>query len=237
MRQLIIDGTSLLHEWGVWIAGDNVFNGADANVDTVKVPGRNGDLVYSNKRYNNFQLIYPAAIPKRFSERYMDLRAFLYQDVGYRRIEDSYFPDMFRIGRISGPTNPSKIVWTGDVGLFSLTFDCKPQHFYKSGEQATTFTANGSITNPTLYTSMPMIRVYGFGTITVNGTPVTIAEHNYAYTDLDCEIQDAYNGDANLNRFVTVDGDAFPVLSPGTNNILIGSGITRAEVKPRWWTL
>lgn len=237
MRQLIIDGTNLLTEYGVWINGDNVLAGAEADIETVKIPGRSGDLVYSNKRFNNFSLTYQAAIPRRFMESFNALRAFLYSDIGYRQIEDSYFPEMFRSGRISGTIDPSNILWSNDAGLFSITFDCKPQHYYKAGQTASVFTANGSITNPTLFDALPLIRVYGAGSFTLNNTPVTVAAHNYAYMDIDCEIMDAFNGDANLNSFVTVSGDQFPKLRPGTNALTKGSGISKIEIKPRYWTL
>lgn len=237
MRNLLIDDVSLLNEYGVWISGNSVYNGSEPNVDTVKVPGRNGDLVYSNRRYNNFRLAYSSAIPSRFSAKFPALRAYLYSKIGYRKIVDSYFPDMYRMGRVVGATNPSNIGWSADAATFKIEFDCKPQHYYISGLTVNTFTASGEIINPTLFDALPIIRVYGTGSITVNGSTVTIGAHNYAYTDLDCEIQDAFCEDANLNAFVTVTSDEFPVLSPGTNNITIGSGITKVEITPRWWTL
>lgn len=233
----MIDDVSLLHEYGVWISGDSVFNGAEPNVDTVKIPGRNGDLVYSNRRYNNFRLTYPSAIPSRFSTRFPALRAFLYSEIGYRKIVDSYFPDMYRMGRIVSATNPAKIGWNANAGTFKIEFDCKPQHYYKSGLIVTEFTESGTISNPTTFDALPLIRVYGAGDITVNGSTVTVESHNYAYTDLDCEIQDAFCEDANLNPYITVSTNEFPALSPGTNNITIGSGISRIEITPRWWTL
>lgn len=237
MRQLTIDGTSLLTAYGVWIAGDNVYNGAEANVETVKVPGRNGDLVYSNRRYNNFTVSYRAAIPSNMATRIESLRAFLYKNIGYRKIKDSYHPNEYRMGRITGNINPSEIGWNADAGLFTISFDCKPQHFLDSGDTATEYSAGATIANPTQFDAMPLMRVYGFGVVTLNGTNVTIAENNYSYVDIDSEIQDAYYGTTNLNQFVTVSGDHFPVLSPGNNTLVLGTGITKVIITPRWWTL
>lgn len=237
MRYLKIDGTNLLTTYGLWIAGDKVYNGPDASVETVKVPGRNGDLVYSNRRYNNFTLSYPAALPANFKNNFSAIRAFLYQKIGYRKIEDSYFTDRFRMGRITGTLNPSDIFWNNDTGLFTLNFDCKPQHFLNSGLTATEYTSGATIANNTLYEALPLMRVYGTGSFTLNGVTVTIEANNYSYVDIDSEIQEAYYGSTNLNPFVTVTGDHFPTLSPGNNTLSLGTGITKVIITPRWWTL
>lgn len=237
IKHLQIDGVDLTNEYGVRISGTNVYNGAEANIETVKVPGRNGDLVYSNRRYNNFTLTYPCSIAKNFMNKIEPLRAFLFSEVGYRKIEDSYFPEMYRLGRISKTMNPSTILWNNKAGLFEITFDCKPQHYYNFGLEVKTFTANGTIENPTLFEALPLLRVYGAGTFTLNSVQVTVASHNYARTDIDCEIMDAFYETANLNSYVTVSGDQFPTLSPGTNNFTKGSGISKVEIIPRYWTL
>lgn len=233
----MIDGTSLLQDFGVWINGDGTYNGADPNIETVKIPGRNGDLIYSNRRYNNFNLTYKCAMPGRFEQNYPALRAFLYSNVGYRRIEDSYFPDMVRMGRITGKIDPSTIAWNNGAALFSISFDCKPQHYLKSGLEKIVFTGDDSIVNPTLFDAQPMIRVTGYGEFTLNGIAVTVGDHNYPYSDIDCEIQDGYYENINLNRFITISGDNFPVLSPGENELTFGDGITEIEIIPRYWTL
>lgn len=237
MRELIIDGTNLLTTYGVWIAGNNVYNNAEANVETVKVPGRNGDLVYSNRRYNNLTITYPAAIPANMTARIEALKGFLYSNLGYRMIKDSYFPTMYRMGRISGNINPTDIGWNNDSALFSISFDCKPQHYLDSGLIETEYTSGATIANPTQFEALPLMRIYGYGTVTLNGTNVTVEENNYPWVDVDCEIQDGYNGTTNLNMFLTVSGDRFPVLSPGSNTLTLGTGITKVAIKPRWWTL
>lgn len=237
MRQLTIDGTSLLTQYGVWINGNKVYNGAEPNIETVKVPGRNGDLVYSNRRYNNFTISYPAAMLVSMSQNFNALRAFLYSNIGYRKIKDSYFPDMYRVGRISGNINPSDIVWNADAALFTISFDCKPQHYLDSGDIETEYTADATITNDTSFDALPLMRIYGYGTVTLNGTNITVEENNYPYIDVDSEIQDGYNGTTNLNQFLTVSGDHFPVLSPGNNTLVLGTGITKVVITPRWWTL
>ena len=237
VRELTIDGTSLLSAYSVVVSGESAYNGAIPSIETVEVPGRNGDLVYSNRRYNNLELSYPAMIQKGFESKFHDLRAFLLSNTGYRKIQDSKFPTIYRMGRIANSLDPSTIAWNSDGGLFDIVFDCKPQRYLNSGDTQTTYTSLATITNPTLFDALPILRVYGAGTVTLNGVSVTIASHNYSYTVLDCELQDAYYGTVNLNSYISVSGNNFPVLSPGSNTLTLGSGITRVVVTPRWWTL
>ena len=57
------------------------------------------------------------------------------------------------------------------------------------------------------------------------------------YTDIDCELEDAYKDSVNKNGCLILSGGEFPVLQPGTNGIIFGAGISRIELIPRWWCL
>lgn len=52
---------------------------------------------------------------------------------GYARLEDSYNLDFYRMGRLSGGISWDTYLLVKQ-GKASLTFDCKPQKFYKNGE-------------------------------------------------------------------------------------------------------
>jgi phage-related protein len=56
------------------------------------------------------------------------------------------------------------------------------------------------------------------------------------YTDIDCEIMDAFKGSVNCNSNIQTTDNKFPVLRSGDNNIT-KTGITRLEITPRWWTV
>lgn len=95
---------------------------------------------------------------------------------------------------------------------------------------------NGCIYNPTEFTALPLIRVYGTaaGTLTVGNTVVKIKSIT-EYVDLDCELQDAFKGITNCNG--NVYAPDFPTLPPGGTGISFSGGITKIEIKPRWWTV
>ena len=109
--------------------------------------------------------------------------------------------------------------------------------FANTGDISVTVTEPTYFVNPGYFTSKPLIRVYGTGTFTVGDVVVTIAAHTTPYIDIDSELQDCYYESTNMNSYVSFSGNDFPVLKPGSNYVLMGSGITKLEVTPRWWVL
>jgi phage-related protein len=120
------------------------------------------------------------------------------------------------------------------AGSFDIVFNCRPERFLTNGEVVMSFNASGNITNATDMPSKPLIRVYGDGSITVNGTEIEIAPHSYTYIDIDCDLQEAFFGSQNANGYISL--DEFPKLDSGANSIVL-DGVTRLEVTPRWWRL
>ena len=91
------------------------------------------------------------------------------------------------------------------------------------------------IVNPTQQTALPVIRVYGYGTLTVGSETITIAQHANAYIDIDCEIMDCYCGAVNCNSLVSFSSHEFPKLPAGVTHIAYSGNITKVEVTPNWW--
>lgn len=222
--------------YAVFISGEGTFNGTARDVSEIEIPGRNGTLLLDNGRYQNIDLTYPAFIVDSFNTNFQALRSFLLSKTGYCRLEDDYHTDEFRIARYRGNIQPKTTQFNRE-GEFEITFNCKPQRFLTSGETVTTLTADGTISNPTLFDARPLIRVYGSGTLGVGADTITIGAHSYTYIDIDCDTMDAYFGSTNCNDKITLSGDTFPVLHNGSNGIDLGTGITKVEITPRWWRL
>ena len=122
-------------DFGVWCSGDDLYRRPERDVEYLSVPGRNGDIVVDNGRWQNVQVTYPCFIPNHFRERYADLMSWLTSQRGYCRLEDSRHPEFYRLGRIDADTAP-EMVAADDSGKFDIVFNCMPQRFYKSGEEA-----------------------------------------------------------------------------------------------------
>lgn len=232
MNYLIYNGINT-SDYGIFISGAESFNAPEADLSFQPVPGRNGELIFDNRRWKNISLRYPAFIRDGFEAQ---ARAFVQQmlaDVGYKTLTSTYDTGHFRQAVFVGPVSFNTGTWNRSAN-FDLIFTCKPQRFLTSGNTSQSMTASGTITNPTAFSSLPLIRVYGTGTLTVNGTAVTINSAG-SYTDIDSDMQDCYRGSVNCNNNVVLDD--FPVLSPGSNTITLGAGITQIRVTPRWYDL
>lgn len=228
------DGVSS-RTYGVFISGTQVFDAAPRSIETVVVPGRSGTLTIDNKRFENVEMTYPAFIYDSFPSNVSGLRNFLLSKPSYRRLEDTYNPDIYMMARyVSGlSVTPTERRLEGE---FDLVFDRMPQRFLKSGETPVEYTASGTIENPTRFNSKPLLRVYGTGQLGVGSDTVTIST-NPGYIDIDCDVMDAYYGSTNCNGYVTMSSGEFPYLKPGISGISLGTGITKVIITPRWWIL
>ena len=234
MHIFIYNGKSS-QDFGLAISGEDTWGKAKPDVTRTKVPGRNGDLLTLNQRYDNVDITYHVGIRRRFGVSFDAFMSFLLSDPGYHRLEDSYHPDHYRLAFVENEVKPKPGARNYD-GIFDLKFTCKPQLFLKSGERMIEFTANGSIFNPTLFPAKPLLRVYGTGQVGIGGETFHITAAD-GYTDIDCDLEDAYKGTANKNGCLQLSSGEFPTLAPGDNGITLGSGITKVEITPRWWSL
>lgn len=224
-----------LTDFGVYISGTGIYGSAERDYEEVEVPGRNGSVYLDNNRFKNVEVTYPAFIlGGNFSSDIANLRAFLGSSPGYHRLDDTYYPNEYRMAIYAGPFEP-EVHDSLEGASFDLTFICKPQRFLKSGDNAQNVSSGDTIYNPTYYTSKPLIRVVGSGTITINSVSVQINE-NSDYTDLDCELEDAYHNNDNRNGNVVTPNIDYPSLVSGANTITY-SGFTSVTITPRWWTI
>ena len=91
------------------------------------------------------------------------------------------------------------------------------------------------LVNPTPFTALPLIRVYGTsGTLMVGDNIVQISQID-GYVDIDSETQNAYKGTSNCNA--NINAPDFPELPEGQTGISAEGSITKVEIMPRWWRL
>lgn len=120
-----------------------------------------------------------------------------------------------------------------------LTASLNARFLIPAGD-TTVITANiigsNTLVNPTPFASLPLIRLYGNGSVTINGQAITVANSS-VYVDIDCDMMDCYEGATNRNNDVTFSNYDFPILETGENTFVIVSGVTGIRVIPRWWRL
>lgn len=202
-----------------------------------EIAGRNGALIQYDGNWNNYTQEYEVYISAEKTGLVRAARAvaeWLSAPVGYQRLEDSYEPDVYRMAYYAGGQDIESIL--NRFGRATISFNCKPQRYLKSGEATKTLTGSGTLTNITQFDALPIITVYGsgVGTVTVNDTTVSISEID-SYIVLDCELMDAYKGTVNKNPYISAAD--FPVLKAGVNNISFTGGVTSLDIVPRWWMI
>ena len=227
------------NRFGVYLTDIRIADSPKRDISFLSIPGRNGDLIIDNNRWNNVDITYSFAITKGFSGGFDAFKAALLSQNGYQELSDSIYPEVFRLAIVKAAINP-KPLSRNRAGTFDVTFHCKPQRYLKSGR--TTI----HITKPTTlygggFAAKPLVTVYGSGpgTLTIGKTTVEIKDMDDRLT-LDCDLQTAYRylGDSapeNMNG--NIYAPSFPELGKGENPISWTGGISNIDIIPRWWTI
>lgn len=253
----ILDGVDS-REFGVYLSGQGTFGAPSKAYTYHDVPGRNGALIGTEKRFNNIEVTYPAFIYTSFKQNISDLRNFLLSRDGYVRLEDTYNRDEYRLVSYVGAFEP-EVTKRNDAGSFDITFNAMPQRWLMSGEIKITGTSSVTVNNTTQFPSKPLVRIYGYGGLyfgagTSSGTEL-IVDSSYTslgfnYIDVDCDTMQAYNGETLLSQYVSVYKVVpasqgyrdytvnYPTLPPGELRIAKDDAqISSFEITPRWWKL
>jgi phage-related protein len=227
MNAFVIDGNiNSRSGLGLRITEPPVLPVTSRIADSIMVDGREGTLT----------------VLKGWEDVTLDMKAALLgSDIATRWRE--VLPVLLAAGTVSLSTDPDvycrvKRAVVGEMrmrlarlGEFQLTFICSPFR-YLTDVPTLTLTSSGTVTNPGTVYSLPRIKVYGTGTrtLTINGKPIILNILSGSLT-LDSELKECSFGDAAQNNRMTGD---FPVFEVGNNTVTLGSGITKAEIEPRW---
>lgn len=231
MDELTYNGRQF-SEFNTFFDGSKAFGTPEKDYELVEIMGRNGSLSIYNDRFKDIALPFPCFIRTGFLTHFRDLTEFLNSQEGYLRLETSKEPNHFRMALFQGVVDPQTTAFNHG-GQFTINFLAHPERWLKSGEQWATLTADGTITNPTLFKSKPIIRVYGAGQIGVGSETLTLTQAGNDYVDIDCDMMNAHEGATSMNQYLQVTD--FPTLHPGSNGITLGTGVTKVEIQPRWF--
>ena len=242
------DGKSSM-DFGLYISGDQTFNGPEQNLSKVSIPGRSGDLLFNDNSYKNQDYSYNCFIAYDLDHKARELRSWLLSRRGYRRLEDDYHPEEYRMAAFKGPIDFTVHLLT--AGETTLTFDCKPQRYLKTGEAVIPlgrYDTQVNVINPTYFDSKPIIRVGGNGSGTIkivneDAKEQIITINNLATTTddviIDSEIEQTYLESSYtwFNSNVTFKDLIYPYLSPGKKTITKTGNNIYINIIPRWYML
>ena len=188
IKGFTFDGVNSL-DYNVGITGSAVYNAPTRDVEMISIPGRDGEYALDHGKFNNIEVTYPAGAfdttQPNFATKMSDLRNQLASRVGYKRLEDEYNPDEYRMAIYKSGLDVSPVHYS-QAGQFDIIFDCKPQRWLKSGETATSVANNGTITNPTLFDAKPLLsfKATGSGTISLGSQSISLLNNPIGVTDV-----------------------------------------------------
>lgn len=253
MINLSFDGVQLNDNSNIFVSDDSEWYAIPTRDYTMfSVAGKNGDLLQDNGKYNNIERTFAFDLIKNGKEL-PDLEANVASKIGYKQLRNSDDPNCYCMAAYAGIERIS----FGQLkmnGRANLVFNCKPQKYLDSGNNAVTAGSSSSpvqIHNPTRYTAKPLIRMPANGDLYIRGYNqgfrlqmgnITEVSSSITYALIDCETLEVYNGTINLAPYLTIvsaslGNESFPFLSGDGYYDLIDYGATSSSVYPRWWKL
>lgn len=224
-------------EVGIHLQEPVAFSSAKPKRKTISVPGRNGDLHIYEGAFENITGVAKcfALESARVNEALNAIAAWSLLSPGYHRLEVTDEPESYRMAFIT--SGPETEIRAHALAPFSLSFDCKPQKFLKSGEHAVQIAKSGTKLFNSAFPSFPQITVYGSGdgVLSIAGKAIVFKSNFYGPLTFDCDTQNAYNGPDNKNNEISAPD--MISLPHGDCSISWAGGIEKVEIIPRWWTL
>lgn len=217
-------------------------------IEVQTIPGRNGDNIIETDSFENYTQEYSAFLDSKYigglEMIIPKVSDWLLGHTGYQRLEDSYFPDVYRMAYYTGGANFVSLF--NEYGEGTLTFNCAPEKYYKFGDESITLTNEERLYNPSSFRAEPIITLScsGDGILSINGRELTIdSTHLPTGTTIpwpitltvDVKTHKAYSGTTNYNMIVAVNYEHMKLDKESV--ISWSGGITGVSIIPRWWTI
>lgn len=140
--------------------------------------------------------------------------------------------DEIRWGRVLGNKLPiNNVPKDTFFDTAKITWTCGP-YMYEAVDTVVEMSASGGLLNPGSAEALPLIQVNGSGdaSFSVNEEEIQIASMTAGVpVYIDCDAGYVWTE----NSATSITG-GFPVLQMGTNNIVLGSGVTSLVITPHW---
>lgn len=204
--------------------------------------GQSGDNPYDEEAYNNTTMelnMYATGTP--------DIDASMRRDMIYDLFDSGTYMDfipyfdeskIYRVMTLEPPKFMTKY-FMDEGQQFDVSFTVKPYKLLVYSPTKILTTSGSSFLNNSSKTSLPRIKIFGSGdvTLTVNGIPFVIKNIT---TDiiLDSELMIAYRETSIIdNENDKIFTREYPFLKKGSNTISWTGTVSKVEIEPRWRTL
>jgi phage-related protein len=231
---------------GIYVSTFPNYPYPEKDVESVTIPGRNGNVIFDAGTYKNVSVTYDvsiyepiggAALYSNVDDRMRAIVKWLHPATfGYCELRDTFYPGYYRLAICRNAGEVENLLNT--VGKARIIFDCRPERF-KDGMQFWLYTQGGTIRNTTN-------NIAAFDIRTVANYPASFSVENAVYPKYNCSFSitsgasvtfdgDTLDGGSVANNSRLITATAMPRLVPGDSTLTVSSG--RVEVRVREWIL
>ncbi|MFS9190481.1 phage tail family protein [Streptococcus parasanguinis] len=224
--------SSITH--GLRVTSDYVINSTGNDVETVSVPGRDGDLLISKNRLKSVTIELPCTVlsSRKLTDAESDISNWLNVD-GYKDLTLSWDPDfIYRSAFIETFEIASLMRQFGKVKLNFLTY---PVKFYKQGRTTQTLSNGATVNGLGNVKANPVITLVGSGdcTLTINGRKTKLRAVQNTIT-LDMQARQVFSGNLPAwDKVVRAPQYQMPYLDAG-RNLISWDGDFTVKMAPYW---
>lgn len=219
---------------GLRVTSDYVINSTGNDVETVSVPGRDGDLLISKNRLKSVTIELPCTVlsSRKLTDAESDISNWLNVD-GYKDLTLSWDPDfIYRSAFIETFEIASLMRQFGKVKLNFLTYPIK---FYKQGRTTQTLSNGATVNGLGNVNAKPIITLVGSGdcTLTINGRKTKLRAVQNTIT-LDMQARQVFSGNLPAwDKVVRAPQYQMPYLDYG-RNLISWDGDFTVSMIPNW---
>lgn len=219
---------------GLRVTSDYVINSTGNDVETVSVPGRDGDLLISKNRLKSVTIELPCTVLSscKLTDAESDISNWLNVD-GYKDLTLSWDPDfIYRSAFIETFEIASLMRQFGKVKLNFLTY---PVKFYKQGRTTQTLSNGATVNGLGNVKANPVITLVGSGdcTLTINGRKTKLRAVQNTIT-LDMQARQVFSGNLPAwDKVVRAPQYQMPYLDAG-RNLISWDGDFTVKMAPYW---
>lgn len=201
---------------------------ANKRYESTEVEGRDGSLTrfigYEDLKFSlTFNVLFQSDIKQKLRE----IKGVLAQ-AGTLSFDDA--PNFYYKIKQAQISETESVIRAS--GVFSVEFIAEPYE-YETSATGNYSVKSFTIANKTTTTALPIIKIYGSGTVvlTVNGKGITLTDLTTDIT-IDSNLQEAYSG-LTVNMNANMSGE-FPIFGIGNNTITLTGNVTKTEIKNNW---
>ena len=216
------------------VLNDVTFSSPTRDVRVMQVPGRNGDLIMDNGRFESVIRSIPCRLEAPKGENVEQLinqiNNWLIDDGGFHEFRWDNDPEFKYLARVESDVVSRRML--SRFGRVVIDFRLHPIKYLESSLEARQITNGTNVVNQFNVDAKPLIRIIGGGNITINiGGRTLVLQEISGGCIIDSETQTITTLDGSVTLFDRM-YSPFPVLQSGNNVISFPSNI-QVFITPR----